>query len=89
MQFSYRAARADGRIVKGIMVATNDLDLDQRLTRLCAAFSQHAERQHVQDRLLGAGAIAHFMDPAQMGQRVQQDYTRWGQLIRDKGIATE
>lgn len=34
MQFSYRAARADGRIVKGIMVATNDLDLDQRLTRL-------------------------------------------------------
>ena len=33
MQFSYRAARADGRIVKGIMVA-NDLDLDQRLTRL-------------------------------------------------------
>ncbi|MCG9096153.1 type II secretion system F family protein [Laribacter hongkongensis] len=34
MQFSYRAARADGRIVKGVMVAANDLDLDQRLTRL-------------------------------------------------------
>ena len=36
-----------------------------------------------------AGAIAHFMDPAQMGQRVQQDYTRWGQVIRDKGIAND
>ncbi|ACO74046.1 Bacterial type II secretion system protein [Laribacter hongkongensis HLHK9] len=34
MQFSYRAARADGRIVRGVMVAANDLDLDQRLTRL-------------------------------------------------------
>ena len=34
MQFSYRAARADGRIVRGVMVAANNLDLDQRLTRL-------------------------------------------------------
>ncbi|MCO7554036.1 PepSY domain-containing protein [Metapseudomonas otitidis] len=30
---------------------------DQRLTRLCAAFSQHAERQHVQDRLLGDAPV--------------------------------
>ena len=43
----------------------------------------------VQDKLLNAGAIAHFQNPAQLGQRVQQDYTRWGQLIRDKGIASE
>ena len=47
-----------------------------------------AEKE-VQDKLLNAGAIAHFQTPAQLGQRVQQDYTRWGQLIRDKGIATE
>lgn len=45
--------------------------------------------KEVQDRLLGVGAIAHFQDPAQMGQRIQTDYARWGQIIRDKGIATE
>ncbi|MBS0290948.1 MAG: tripartite tricarboxylate transporter substrate binding protein [Proteobacteria bacterium] len=45
--------------------------------------------KEVQDRLLGVGAIAHFQDPAQMGQRIQNDYARWGQIIRDKGIATE
>ena len=43
----------------------------------------------IQSRLLNAGAIAHFQSPAEMGQRVQQDYTRWGQLIRDKHIASE
>ncbi|MNH47109.1 hypothetical protein D3C79_1101870 [compost metagenome] len=43
----------------------------------------------IQSRLLNAGAIAHFQSPAGMGQRIQQDYTRWGQLIRDKHIASE
>ena len=43
----------------------------------------------IQDKLRGAGAIAAYQNPAQMGQRVQQDYTRWGQLIRDKGISNE
>ena len=38
---------------------------------------------------LVAGAIAAYQNPAQLGQRIQQDYTRWGQLIRDKGIAVE
>ena len=47
-----------------------------------------AEKE-VQDKLLNAGAIANFQNPAQLGQRVLQDYTRWGQLIRDKGLATE
>ena len=41
------------------------------------------------ERLLGAGAIARFENPAQMGQRIAQDYQRWGQIIRDKGIAPE
>ncbi|NMM78226.1 ABC transporter substrate-binding protein [Acidovorax sp. SRB_14] len=47
-----------------------------------------AEKE-IQDKLLNVGAIAQFQGPAQMGQRIQQDYTRWGQLIRDKGIASE
>ncbi|WP_404300456.1 Bug family tripartite tricarboxylate transporter substrate binding protein [Alicycliphilus denitrificans] len=45
--------------------------------------------KEVQDKLLGAGAIAHFQDPAQMGQRIQSDYQRWGQIIRDKGISQD
>lgn len=57
--------------------------------RVAHEVRQILAEKEVQDRLLGAGAIAHFMDPAQMGQRVQQDYTRWGQVIRDKGIAND
>ena len=34
-------------------------------------------------------AIARFENPAQMGQRIAQDYQRWGQIIRDKGISPE
>ncbi len=45
--------------------------------------------KEIQDKLLGAGAIARFQDPAQMGQRIQNDYQRWGQVIRDKGISQE
>lgn len=45
--------------------------------------------KEIQEKLLNAGAIARFQDPAQMGQHVQQDYAKWGQLIRDKGIAPE
>lgn len=45
--------------------------------------------KEIQEKLLHDGAIARFQDPAQMGQHVQQDYAKWGQLIRDKSIATE
>ena len=57
--------------------------------RIANEVQQILAEKEVQDKLLNAGAIAHFQTPAQLGQRVQQDYTRWGQLIRDKGIATE
>ncbi len=57
--------------------------------RIAGEVKQILADKEIQDKLLNAGAIAHFQDPAQMGQRVQQDYTRWGQLIRAKGIASE
>jgi tripartite-type tricarboxylate transporter receptor subunit TctC len=47
-----------------------------------------AEKE-MQDKLLNAGAIAHFQDPAQLAQRVQQDYTKWGKVIQTKGLAVE
>lgn len=57
--------------------------------RIAAEVRQILADKEIQDKLLGVGAIAHFQDPAQMGQRVQNDYGRWGQIIRDKGIAPE
>ena len=47
-----------------------------------------AEKE-VQDKLLNAGAIANYQAPAQMAQRVTGDYTKWGKVIRDKGISFE
>lgn len=57
--------------------------------RIANEVKQILAEKEVQEKLLNAGAIAHFQDPAQMGQRIEQDYTRWGQLIREKGIASE
>ena len=46
--------------------------------RIANEVQQILAEKEVQDKLLNAGAIAHFQTPAQLGQRVQQDYTRWG-----------
>jgi tripartite-type tricarboxylate transporter receptor subunit TctC len=47
-----------------------------------------AEKE-TQDKLLNAGAIAHYQSADQMATRVQQDYTKWGKVIRDKGITNQ
>ncbi|GKS97400.1 tripartite tricarboxylate transporter substrate binding protein [Acidovorax sp. SUPP2825] len=57
--------------------------------RVANEVKQILAEKETQEKLLHAGAIAHFEDPAQMGKHVQQDYAKWGQLIRDKGIASE
>ena len=57
--------------------------------RIATEVQQILADKDVQERLLGAGAIARFENPAQMCQRIAQDYQRWGQIIRDKGIAPE
>jgi tripartite-type tricarboxylate transporter receptor subunit TctC len=57
--------------------------------RLAGEIRQVLADKAVQDRMLGAGAIAHFQGPDEAARRIQQDYARWGQLIRDKRIAAE
>ncbi|MEO8012993.1 tripartite tricarboxylate transporter substrate binding protein [Polaromonas sp.] len=47
-----------------------------------------AEKE-TQDKLLNAGAIANYQNPGQMATRVQQDYAKWGKVIRDKGITSQ
>ena len=57
--------------------------------RIANEVKQILAEPETQTRLLNAGAIAFFQSPAEMAGRIQQDYTRWGQLIRDKHIASE
>lgn len=45
--------------------------------------------KEVQDRLRDAGCIANFEGPVQMGQRVQNDYAKWGRVIRDRSVSND
>ncbi|MGE8685589.1 MAG: Bug family tripartite tricarboxylate transporter substrate binding protein [Achromobacter sp.] len=43
----------------------------------------------IQEKLISAGTIAHFEPAAAMGQRISDDYRKWGELARDKGMTAE
>jgi tripartite-type tricarboxylate transporter receptor subunit TctC len=43
----------------------------------------------VQERMLKAGAIAHYQPAQQLAARTQSDYEKWGKVIRDKGLANQ
>jgi tripartite-type tricarboxylate transporter receptor subunit TctC len=45
--------------------------------------------KEVQDRLRDAGCIANFQGPSQIGQRIQTDYAKWGQVIRDRSVSND
>ena len=57
--------------------------------KLAGEVQQILAEKETQEKLLNAGAIANFQSPADMERRIQQDYAKWGQVIRDKGITTE
>ncbi|MFP5486139.1 MAG: Bug family tripartite tricarboxylate transporter substrate binding protein [Gammaproteobacteria bacterium] len=61
-------------------------DVVQRISNEVKAILAEKE---VQDKLLNAGAIANYQAPDQMAKRVTGDYTKWGKVIRDKGILFE
>ena len=46
-------------------------------------------QKSVQDRILGAGAIARFMPAAQLQQSLATDYAKWSKVVREKGMAAE
>ncbi|MEG2469216.1 MAG: tripartite tricarboxylate transporter substrate binding protein [Comamonas sp.] len=46
-------------------------------------------QKSVQDRILGAGAIARFMPAAQLQQSLAADYAKWSKVVREKGMAAE
>jgi tripartite-type tricarboxylate transporter receptor subunit TctC len=43
----------------------------------------------VQERMLKAGAIAHYQPAAQLAARTKSDYEKWGKVIRDKGLGEQ
>ncbi|MBT9477442.1 tripartite tricarboxylate transporter substrate binding protein [Polaromonas sp.] len=57
--------------------------------RLSAEVKAILAEKDTQDKLLHAGAIANYQTASQMATRVQQDYTKWGKVIRDKGITNQ
>ncbi|WP_311224347.1 MULTISPECIES: tripartite tricarboxylate transporter substrate binding protein [unclassified Acidovorax] len=57
--------------------------------KLAGEVQQILAEKETQEKLLNAGAIANFQNPVDMERRIQQDYAKWGQVIRDKGITTE
>ena len=57
--------------------------------RIAGEVRQILADKDMQERMISAGAIARYQPPAELAQRLQQDYQRWGQIIRDKGISQD
>jgi tripartite-type tricarboxylate transporter receptor subunit TctC len=68
-------------VVKGTPKAVVD--------KLASEVQAILSEKEVQDRLRDAGCIANFEGPAQMGQRVQNDYVKWGRVIRDRSVSND
>ena len=43
----------------------------------------------VQERILGAGAIANFIPAQQLQDSLSKDYAKWSKVVKDKGMVAE
>jgi tripartite-type tricarboxylate transporter receptor subunit TctC len=68
-------------VVKGTPKAVVD--------KLASEIQAILSEKEVQDRLRDAGCIANFEGPTQMAQRVQNDYAKWGRVIRDRSVSND
>lgn len=59
------------------------------IERISAEVEAILAEKETQDKMLNAGAIANYQTASQMATRVQEDYTKWGKVIRDKGITNQ
>ena len=57
--------------------------------RLNAEIKDILAQKEVQERIIGAGAIARFMPAEQLQQSLSQDYAKWGKVVREKGMQAE
>ena len=68
-------------VPKGMQTAVVD--------RLNAEIKDILAQKDVQERIIGAGAIARFMPAQQLQQSLVNDYAKWGKVVRDKGMQAE
>lgn len=57
--------------------------------RLASEVQEILAEKDIQDKLRDAGCIASFQGPTLMGQRIQNDYAKWGRVIRDRSVSNE
>ncbi|HEY4665479.1 MAG TPA: tripartite tricarboxylate transporter substrate binding protein [Comamonas sp.] len=59
------------------------------VARLNKEVQEILAKKDVQERILGAGAIARFMPAQQLQQSLTQDYAKWSKVVKDKGMVAE
>lgn len=59
------------------------------VARLNKEIKEILAQKDVQDRILGAGAIARFMPAQELQHSLAQDYAKWGKVVKDKGMVAE
>ncbi|MDH6592734.1 tripartite-type tricarboxylate transporter receptor subunit TctC [Variovorax sp. TBS-050B] len=57
--------------------------------RVSAELKTALADKEVQEKLEGVGSFAAYATPEQTGQRMRQDYDRWGKVIRDNKITAQ
>jgi len=56
------------------------------VAKLAAEMQQILAEPDIQEKMLGAGAIAHFEDPATFKNRIYSDYDKWGQMAKSLNL---
>ena len=56
------------------------------IAKLNAAFVAAINDPVVKDKLIKSGAIPVADTPAQFGQFLKQEFERWGNVVRERGI---
>jgi tripartite-type tricarboxylate transporter receptor subunit TctC len=59
------------------------------VARLNKEVQEILAQKDVQERILGAGAIARFMPAQQLQQSLAHDYAKWAKVVKDKGMVAE
>ena len=57
--------------------------------RLNKELKEILAKPDVQQRILGAGAIANFMPAADLQKSLESDYAKWSKVVKEKGMVAE
>ena len=57
--------------------------------RMSAELRKALADKQIQDKLESVGSFAAYRTPEQTGERMRQDFERWGKVIRDNGITNQ